>query len=353
MKKAMIGVYISCLVFKMATKEKQVRERILYGRTANPDLSVRDLAKTLDLPKSTVHDVLKSFSERLTVERKPRSDKNIGRADPVMDRKVKRILMNNPNLSIRTVARKIGMSPGFVQKSKQRLGLKSYKVKTVPNRNDKQNLAAKSRARRLYCEYLTKFSCVVMDDETYVLEDFQQLPGLAFYSAMARNATAEYFRTKKASKFPKKYLVWQAICTCGKKSKSFVTTGTINKEIYQKECLQKRLLPFIKSHRENPLFWPDLASCHYAKTVMEWYQANQVNIVPKTSNPPNCPELRPIERYWALMKRKLSGKKQGIKDIKHFQQIWTKTASTISEESVQTLMDGVKRKVRKFYANTE
>lgn len=114
MKKTMIGVYIPSLVFKMATNEKHARERILYGLKENPDLSIRELAKKLDLAKSTVHDVLKSFSERLTVERKPRSDKNIGRADPVMDRKVKRILEQNPNLSVRTVARKIGMSPGRI-----------------------------------------------------------------------------------------------------------------------------------------------------------------------------------------------------------------------------------------------
>jgi transposase len=337
----------------MSSKEQHVRERILYGRNENPDLSIRDVAKKLKLPKSTVHEVLKTFSERLSVQRKPRNDKNVRRADRGLDRKVKQVLERNPNLSVREVARKIGKSAGFVQNSKKRSGLKSYKVKKVPNRSDKQNLTAKTRARKLYTEYLTKFSCVVMDDETYVVEDFKQLPGLAFYTAMAKNAVAEHFKTKKLSKFPKKHLVWQAICTCGKKSRAFITTGTINKEIYQKECLEKRLLPFIRSHTDNPLFWPDLASCHYAKTVMKWYEDNNVNIVPKTANPPNCPELRPIERYWALIKRELSGKKTDVKNAKHFHQIWTKAAKSITEEGVQVLMDGVKRKVREFYVNTK
>lgn len=335
----------------MATKQKDVRERILYSRKENPHLSIRQLAKKLEVPKTTVHRVLKTFYERLTIERKPRNDKNIRRADRNLDRKVREILKRNPNLSIRTVARKIGMSAGFVQKSKLRSGLRSYKVKKVPNRNDAQNLTAKTRARKLYYDYLTKFECVVMDDETYVLEDFKQLPGLAFYTAMARNATPEYFRMKKLSKFPKKYLVWQAICSCGRKSQPFITTGTINKDVYEKECLQKRLLPFIRSHSDDPLFWPDLASCHYAKTVMDWYQANGIKIVPKTANPPNCPELRPIEQYWALVKRKLSGKKQEVKNVKHFKQIWNGAASKVTERTVQNLMTHVKRKVRNFFTN--
>ena len=118
--------------------------------------------------------------------------------------------------------------------------MKSFKLKTVPNRNDKQNVMAKTRAHKLYREYLTKFSCVIMDDETYVLENFKQLPGMCFYTAIQRNGVEEHFRTKRKAKFPKKYLVRQAICSCGRASHSFITTGTVNKEIYREECLKKR-----------------------------------------------------------------------------------------------------------------
>ena len=71
-----------------------------------------------------------------------------------------------------------------------------------------------------------------------------------------------------------------------------------------KECLQKRLLLLIKSHNNRPVFWPDLASIYYCKLAMEWYKKNNVKFVPKTENPPNCPELRVIEKYWAIIKEK-------------------------------------------------
>ena len=117
---------------------------------------------------------------------------------------MKKILQKRPDLSVRTVARKTKMSSTFVHTSKHRQGMKSFKVKTVSNRNDKQNVMAKTRARKLYREYLTKFSCVIMDDETYVLEDFKQLQGMCFYTAMQRNGVEEHFRTKKKAKFLKK-----------------------------------------------------------------------------------------------------------------------------------------------------
>ena len=97
-------------------------------------------------------------------------------------------------------------------------------------------------------------------------------------------------------------MIWQAICSRGNRNTPFVTTGTINGQEYIKECLQKRLLPLLRSHNGPTLFWPDFASCHYSKDVLEWYKANEVNFVPKDFTPPNAPELRPTEKYWAFMK---------------------------------------------------
>ena len=66
----------------------------------------------------------------------------------------------------------------------------------------------------------------------------------------------------------------------------------------------------------------DLATCHYGKLTMEWYKENGFNIVPKNANSPNCPELRPIEKYWAIMKRKLLLTKESVKNEKDFQRKW-------------------------------
>ena len=52
------------------------------------------------------------------------------------------------------------------------------------------------------------------------------------------------------------------------------------------------------------MFWPDLASSHYDKLAMEWFEQNDVNIVYKTANPPNCLELRVIETIGQSLNKK-------------------------------------------------
>ena len=42
------------------------------------------------------------------------------------------------------------------------------------------------------------------------------------------------------------------------------------------------------------IFWPDLASAHYAIDTVTWLTEN-VHYVPKRLNPPNVPQSRPIE----------------------------------------------------------
>ena len=73
--------------------------------------------------------------------------------------------------------------------------------------------------------------------------------------------------------------------------------------IYLNECIKKkRLVPFIKEHHFNDqyLFWPDLASSHYAKTVVTYFKEQKINFVEKEDNPPNVPECRPIEDFWSI-----------------------------------------------------
>ena len=89
-------------------------------------------------------------------------------------------------------------------------------------------------------------------------------------------------------------MIWQAICSCGKKSALCISQSTLSGLIYVKEYLQKRLLPLIKSHNNRPVFSSDLVSIHYCKLAMEWYKKKYVKFVPKTENSPNCPELRVI-----------------------------------------------------------
>jgi len=144
------------------------------------------------------------------------------------------------------------------------------------------------------------------------------------------------------------FVIWQSICSCGHRTSPYVKTGTLKDTEYIKECRNKHLLPLYRQHNVSPLFWPDLASIHYSRDTISWYKEFEVAIFKKIHNSPNSPELRPIERYWAILKRNLKKRSSATLDIKSFKKKLDGAIKTIDMKVVQTLMSGVKGKVRKF-----
>ncbi|XP_050515006.1 uncharacterized protein LOC126890196 [Diabrotica virgifera virgifera] len=143
-----------------------------------------------------------------------------------------------------------------------------------------------------------------MDDEKYFTLSNSEMKGNdGFYTRNVQDAPDEV-RFKGKVKFADKILVWCAISEAGV-SQPFV--GRVrgeapNADIYIDRCLTK-LVQFINTHHYNDeiIFWPDLASCHYARRTTDWLTAQNINFVPKRDNPPNVPQARPIEEFWAVL----------------------------------------------------
>lgn len=336
----------------MSSSELENRKQVVHKYITNPELTSVDIAKQLKLNKRTVQKILKRYKETLTIERAHQSGRKPGPSNKELAKTVAGSFKANPGLSIRDRARRYGVSKSTIFRWQRMYGYKSFRLIKQPNRTDKQNLVAKKRARKLYDSVLTNFGgCVLMDDETYVKCDFRQLPAHRYYSAIRRGNVANKFKFLNQDKFAKKLLIWQALCSCGRKSRAFITPRTLNSEIYIKKCLNERLLPLIRQHASRPKFWPDLASCHYARSTMEWYEANNVDVVAKEVNPPNCPQLRPIEKYWATVKRKLNKTGGASRNVQEMYRKWNKAATEVTPEAVRTSMGSIKTKVRKFLRN--
>jgi hypothetical protein len=64
---------------------------------------------------------------------------------------------------------------------------------------------------------------------------------------------------------------------------------------------------------EKIVFWPELASVHYAKDRLE-----ELNIeyVPKEENPQTNPQLRSIKNVWANIKREIYSNSYRPKDVR-------------------------------------
>lgn len=73
-----------------------------------------------------------------------------------------------------------------------------------------------------------------------------------------------------------------------------------------------------------------------------------MDIVPKILNPPNVPELRSIERFWAHMKNLLRKEGKKAKTIEEVQNIWISTSRKLKEDNIKNLMAHVKHWLRLF-----
>lgn len=336
----------------MSPKAQERRKIICAQFIENPTMSGQQIAKKLKIYPRAVQRILKRFKGTLSIEKKPGSGRKVGSGNKELRRKVKRSLGQNPVLSDRDKAKRFQTSKTTIRKIRAELRFKAFRVVKCPNRNDKQNVEAKKRARKLYDNVLTKTSrCILMDDETYVKLDFQQIAGYNYYYSTFRGGVANRFKFKIFSKYGKKMMIWQAICSCGRRSTSYVVPRTMNTNVYITECLEKRILPMAKLRNHPVVFWPDLASMHYARDTLAWLDQKGIQYVAKDMNPPNCPELRPIERYWAIIKSKLLATKGSVKNDKELQKSWDKCVATVGKATVQKLMGGIKRRVRKFIRN--
>jgi arsenate reductase-like glutaredoxin family protein len=62
------------------------------------------------------------------------------------------------------------------------------------------------------------------------------------------------------------------------------------------------MVKFIKKHHKNDktIFWPDLASCHYAKKTLEWLEQKNIEIVLKAVNPLRPEPLKMFGLCWLV-----------------------------------------------------
>ena len=86
--------------------------------------------------------------------------------------------------------------------------------------------------------------------------------------------------------------------------KNSATRMSINQDVYMNRCLQPNLLPFSDGESDY-IFWPDLARAHYARRTLDFLEMNNIPYVPKSMNPPNVPQCRPIEDFFGALETRV------------------------------------------------
>ena len=85
------------------------------------------------------------------------------------------------------------------------------------------------------------------------------------------------------------------------------------------KCSRQHVGFWQQHKRKKTVFWSDLASSYYAESVTSYLDAKKLKYVKKLENPANVPEARPIEDFWADLKRQVYKANWQAKDLKQLQ----------------------------------
>lgn len=322
-----------------------------FGRLSTKQ--ILEVFKDKPITARTIYNVLRDCREGKEQENKKKS----GRPPSLGNRAVQNLLKGAKNKigsSQRKLSRKYGVSQRTVGRILKKNNLQVRKRKTAPKYTAKQleNIPKCCRALRVKHSIRDKF--IIMDDEKYfTFSNSSMLGNDSFYTDNYEMAPDNVKYAGK-TKFEPKVLMWIAISSKGISVPYFQSSSSVsvNTDIYIANCLPK-LKRFIEEKHANDkiIFWPDLASCHYANKTQNWLRKQKIDFVPKNDNPPNVPQARPIERFWAILSR---GVYENGWEAQNHQQLIRRIKRKLKEidvSVVQNMILGVPKILRKIEDN--
>lgn len=262
---------------------------------------------SLGVPQQTVYRLLAKLERGQTVERKPGSGRPAAKLPPAARRRVVKQACDKKGVSVRKLAGKFGVSKSYVHKTLKEAGVKHFKRQSAPHWTPELEERQKKCLRKLnrtFCQPSSPVE-IVMDDESYFVYKNDKTPGNDGYHTQDKENTPPSVKYKTKKKFEPKLLVWVAISERGHSDVYFRKSGlAVNGEVYRQHCIRDRLKPFIQEVHGNDeiIFWPDLASSHYARATLQLLDELEIPYVPRDANPPNVPKLRPVEDFWGILK---------------------------------------------------
>lgn len=305
----------------------------LYGKLSTSE--ILDVFKEKPISRATIFRVLKDCRDGKEQEIKVIP----GRPPKLSAGTTKKLLTSAKNKigeSTRKLARKFGISKSGVHKILKKNNVIYRKRKRAPKYTTKQLEKIPKCCRALRREHFADEKFIILDDESYFTFSHHELSGNDGFYTDNIEATPNEVKYASQSKFEPKVLVWVAISSKGISAPLIRTNKAkaINADVYISQCLPK-LKQFIGKYHtgDEIMFWPDLASCHYAKKTLNWLTEQNIPFVPKKDNPPNVPQARPIENFWAVLKRMV------------YEKGW-------EARNEQELINRIKRKLKQIEINT-
>ena len=294
--------------------------------------SERQIAESLGVPKTTVHDIISRFNETGINERRPGSGRPRTARTKANVRSIKGRIKRNSNSrknSTREIGKALGISDGSVRNILHKdLGMKSRKKAKGQFLNQNAKQKSLDRCKRLKRRFAAGRHRSILFTDEKLFKDEQ-----SFNSQNHRDWSVEPLpleqRIISRQQKPKQIMVWAGIhWSKGKTPLVFIAEGVkVDGRVYR-EMLEDKVFPWARKAfgDEHWTFQQDGAPSHKAVETQELIEANcpdfiSVDISPQRANgewPPCRPDLNVMDySIWSWLEERACSKPcQSIQSLK-------------------------------------
>ena len=257
-------------------------------------------------------------------------------------------------VSQRKLATKFNVNKSTIGRSLKKLGLNFRKRQPAPKRTEAQIQRQNERLVQACGDNGWANSSdsrdLVLDDESYFPLNGAEMPGNSGYYSADKTQTPPDVKFKRRDKYPERVMIWAVISSKGVgKIHVFGKRESMDGQLYREKCLPK-VLKFVDDNygsRDQVIFWPDLATCHYTQENLSFLEESGIYTVPKNLNPPNAPQIRPIEMYWGALKQRVYAKNWCAKNRDQLIKKIKKCASEIESDIYVRMFQNLRPRINK------
>lgn len=271
---------------------------------------------------------------RKTTKRDDQLLKRLVNKDPfITSSKAKAQLPSFANVSCRTIRRRLQVD--------LQLPARAISKKPLMPKAAVQRRLAFCRKYRDYT--VDQWKSVLFSDES----TFRQFSNVRGFVRRPPSSNPNNPRFVSATvKHSPQVMVWGCFAYNGRGGLHFLSQNQMmNAKLYQ-TILEDKLPDWMRRLQCN-VFQHDSAPCHKAKTVTQWFKANNIEVL---DWPSYSPDINPIENLWGIVKQKLSN--VDITSLPHLRQEITRIwCLEVTKELCQNLISSMPRRIKAVLKN--
>lgn len=271
-------------------------------------VSPTDIARQLQIARSTIYKIKKKLECGETLDRKPGSGRPRSARIKGVIKRVKQRIRANPVRSIRKMASDLDVSVTSMRRIvKSDLKMKSRARVKVPLLTEAQKATRLQRSKVLIndMKHAAPGRTILFSDEKIFTVDVCNNRRNDRWIGNDPANVPDAVKYTNSTKHPASVMVFGLVASDGKKMPPvFIPSGVrINTEAYLK-ILSAEVKPWVEANypEGNYVFQQDGAPAHTAKKTQKWLDENLADYWRKEMWPPQSPDLSPLDySIWATV----------------------------------------------------